>query len=314
MALLSGTASEAVPAAQRVRGPVLLVVNPAARRGAALLGAARAAFARAGVAVDEVRTAAAGHAADVAAARAADYDAVFTLGGDGTAMEVVGALAGSGRRVGILPGGTGNLIARTLGIPLRVGSAVRTLLQGSEARVDLGCLTNGQRFAFAAGVGADAQMIARTPAEWKRRLGVLAYALAASDALLRRRERFAVRATVDGRVYERGATAVMVANFGTVLNRMLTLGPGIRQDDGLLDLCIFSPESTEETLRMMLRLFRADFRSVPYMLWVPGREIRIETDPPQQAQADGELLGAGPLAVRVDPLAARLLVPARFTA
>ncbi|HEU4629708.1 MAG TPA: diacylglycerol kinase family protein [Gemmatimonadaceae bacterium] len=310
MALLS----DAAPAARRVTGPVLLVVNPASRRGAALLDRAHAAFARARVAVDEVRTAAAGHAASVAAARAADYDAVFTLGGDGTAMEVVGALAGSGVRVGILPGGTGNLVARTLGIPLGVGRAVHALLAGSEARVDLGCLASGQRFAFAAGVGADAQMIARTPAEWKRRLGVLAYALAASDELLLRRERFAVRATVDGRVYERSATAVMVANFGTVLNRLLTLGPGIRQDDGVLDVCVFSPESTEETLHMMLRLFRADFRAVPYMLWVPGREIRIETDPPQPAQADGELLGAGPLDVHVDPLAARLLVPTRFAA
>ena len=307
MALLSAGAV----AARRVRGPVLLVVNPASRRGAQLLDAAHRAFARAHVEVDEVRTESAGHAASVVPARAADYDAVFTLGGDGTAMEVVGALAGSGRRVGILPGGTGNLIARTLGIPLQVGRAVRALLHGGEARVDLGCLAAGRRFAFAAGVGADAQMIARTPAPWKRRLGVLAYALAASDGLLLRRQTFAVRATVDGRVFERSAAAVMVANFGTVLNRMFTLGPGIRQDDGLLDLCVFSPESAEQTVRMMLRLFRADFRAVPYMLWVPGREFRIETDPPQPAQADGELLGAGPLAIRVDPLAARLLVPTR---
>jgi YegS/Rv2252/BmrU family lipid kinase len=305
--------SPAAPAAQRVRGPVLLVVNPASRRGARLLDAARAAFADAGVAVDEVRTEAAGHAARVATARAADYDAVFTLGGDGTAMEVVGALAGSGRRIGILPGGTGNLVARTLGVPLQVGRAVRALLPGHESRVDLGRLASGQRFAFAAGLGADAQMIARTPSRWKRRLGVLAYALAASDGLLLRRQRFAVRATVDGRVYERSAAAVMVANFGTVLNRTFTLGPGIRQDDGLLDLCVFSPESAEQTVRMMLRLYRADFRRVPYMLWVPGREFRIETDPPQPAQADGELLGAGPLVVSVDPLAARLLVPPRVT-
>ncbi|HEX5580474.1 MAG TPA: diacylglycerol kinase family protein [Gemmatimonadaceae bacterium] len=295
-----------------VTGPVLLVVNPASRRGGALRREAEAAFAQAGVECEVVTTERAGHAAAVAAERAPEFDAVFTLGGDGTAMEVVGALAGTGRRVGVLPGGTGNLVARTLGVPLGVGRAVNALVRGGEARVDLGRLGDGRRFAFAAGVGVDAHMIANTPPLWKRRIGVLAYALTAGQELLRHRS-FAVRATVDGRVYEREAVAVMVANFGTVLNRLFTLGPGIRQDDGLLDLCIFSPGSADEAVRMAWRLFRGDFSEVPYMFWVPGREIRVETDPPKLTQADGELLAEGPLEVSVEPLAARLLVPWRET-
>ncbi|HEY0971459.1 MAG TPA: diacylglycerol kinase family protein [Gemmatimonadales bacterium] len=294
-----------------VTGPVLLVVNPASRRGGARSREAREAFARVGVECEVVTTERGGHAAAVAAERAAEFDAVFTLGGDGTAMEVVGALAGTGMRVGVLPGGTGNLVARTLGIPLGVGRAVSALVRGGEALVDLGRLPDGRRFAFAAGVGVDANMIANTPPPWKRRIGVLAYALTAGQELLLRHRPFAVRATVDGRVYEREAVAVMVANFGTVLNRLFTLGPGIRQDDGLLDLCIFSPESADEAVRMAWRLFRGDFREVPYMFWVPGREIRVETDPPQLGEADGELLPEGPLEVKVEPLAARLLVPRR---
>ena len=142
-------------------------------------------------------------------------------------------------------------------------------------------------------------MIANTPPPWKRRFGVLAYAVTAGQGVLRHHS-FQVRATVDGRVFERAAAAVMVANFGTVLNRLFTLGPGIRQDDGLLDLCLFSPESAEQAVRITWRLFRGDFRDVPYMLWVQGRHIRVETDPPQLAQADGELLPAGPLDVRVE--------------
>ena len=294
--------------ARPVTGPVLLIVNPASRRGERLWREATEAFRVAGIACDEVATERAGHAADVAAERAAAYDAVFTLGGDGTAMEVVGALANSPHRVGILPGGTGNLIARTLGIPRQVPRAVRLLLRGEEACIDLGVLGDGRRFAFAAGIGIDAQMIARTPRPWKRRLGVLAYAITAGQGLLRHRT-FRVRATVDGRLYEREASAVLVANFGTVLNRMFTLGPGIQRDDGLLDLCVFSPESAEQAVRMTWRLFRGDFRQVPYMLWVPGKEFRIETDPPHVAQADGELLDDAPLQIRVEPLAARLLLP-----
>ena len=308
MAVLTPQPARSAAGPGAVTGPVLLIVNPASRRGQRLWREATEAFQHAGIACDEVATEHAGHAADVAAERAAEYDAVFTLGGDGTAMEVVGALANTGHRVGILPGGTGNLIARTLGIPRQVPRAVRLLLRGNEARIDLGVLGDGRRFAFAAGIGVDAQMIARTPRPWKRRLGVLAYAITAGHGLLQRRT-FRVRATVDGRLYERDATAVLVANFGTVLNRMFTLGPGIQQDDGVLDLCVFSPESAEQTVRMTWRLFRGDFRQVPYMFWVPGREFHIETDPPHVAQADGELLEPTPLDIRVEPRAARILVP-----
>lgn len=307
MALLS---SSHRGAGEPVRGPVLLVVNPASRRGAALGGQVEGVFRARGVPHEVVRTVEGGHAARVALEKGTRFDAVFALGGDGTVMEVVGALAGTGQRVGILPGGTGNLIARTLGIPLDARRAAGALLDGAEAWIDLGRLEGGRCFAFAAGIGVDAQMIAHTPAGSKRRFGVLAYAATAARGVLRQ-ERFLVRATVDGCVYERAASSVMVANFGRVLHGLVTLGPGIREDDGLLDLCIFSPDSRSEAVGTMVRLARRDFSDAPHLLWVQGRDLRVETFPPRLAQADGELLGAVPLAVTVEPLAARLLVPGR---
>jgi YegS/Rv2252/BmrU family lipid kinase len=235
------------------------------------------------------------------------YDAVFTLGGDGTAVEVLAALASSGRPVGILPGGTGNLLARTLGIPLRVRAAVPALLRGDRAEIDLG-VANGRLFAFSAGVGIDVRMIEGAPARLKRRLGVLAYALSAARAVIRRDE-FAVRATVDGIVHQRTASAVMVANFGAVLNDLIRLGPGIESDDGLLDLCVFSPHSFRDAIRVMWKLLRKNFRTDPCMLYVPGRIFRIETDPPRTAQSDGEIIGSTPLDITVAPRAALMLIP-----
>ncbi len=292
---------------------VLLIVNPAARQAAAREADAREAFARAGVACTVARTVRAGHAAELAAARDA-VDAVFTLGGDGTAMEVVGALAHGDTPVGILPGGTGNLMARTLGVPLGVKDAVASLLHGNVARIDLGVVeAEGQaprRFAFAAGVGIDARMIEETPARWKRRLGVLAYALTAARALIAR-DRFAVRVVIDGaEELRRDAAAVMIVNFGAVLGDLFHFGPGIRADDGRLDLCLFSPESVGDAVRVSWRLLRKDFRDDRCVVYRAAREFRIETVPQRAAQADGELLGRTPLVARVDPLAATLLVPA----
>lgn len=259
---------------------------------------------------DVIVTETAGRAGEIARARAGEYHSIFSLGGDGTAMEIVSALAGQNVTcpVGILAGGTGNLLARTLGIPLDVGRAVPALLRGTPVRVDLGRLADGRRFAFAAGVGIDSRMIEGAHASLKRRLGIAAYALAAGQAILQR-ESFRVRATVDGVVHERAAVSVMVANFGAVLNRLITLGPNIRQDDGLLDLCIFSPRTSFDSVRVLWRLYRNDFRSDPCMLHVSGRIFRIETDLPRHAEADGELIGETPLEIHVEPLAATFLVP-----
>ena len=284
------------------------MVNPASRRGARGVEIALEAFRARGITCDVLRTERPGHGGSAAVERAPQYDAVFTLGGDGTAMEVVGALAGTRKPVGILPGGTGNLIARTLGVPLGVKRAVAALLDGELREVDLGRLADGRRFAFAAGVGIDAAMIERTPATLKRRLGVWAYVLSASRAVLRR-ERFAVRVTVDGAMHQREASAVMVANFGAVLNALITLGPRIRHDDGVLDVCVFSPRTFLDAVRVMWRLWRKDFRPDPCMLYLPGREIRVECHPPRLAQADGELIGPTPFDVRVEPRAAHLLAP-----
>jgi diacylglycerol kinase (ATP) len=290
----------------------LLIANPAARRAARLREAAAAAFRRAGVRCDVLLTERPGHAAELARERCHDYDAVFALGGDGTAMEVAGALVGTGVPLGVLPGGTGNLLARAVGIPLDVARAVRALIGGDHRRIDLGRLPDGRFFAVAAGVGIDARMVRDTPGWMKRRLGVVAYAITATRAAVGavlRHDFFRVRLTVDGVVYDRQAAAAMVANFGAVLHDRITFGPGIQSDDGVLDACVYSPRSLRDALRIMWRLLRKDFRSDDCILYCSGRHIRLETDPRHPVQADGELVGVTPLEVVVEPHAALVLVP-----
>jgi YegS/Rv2252/BmrU family lipid kinase len=290
----------------------VVITNPASRRGFRLAEQARESLTARSVECDVVFTERAGHAAELALMHAPHYDVVFTLGGDGTVMEVASALAGSSTPIGVLAGGTGNLLARALGIPLSVRRAVPALLDGGEQLIDLGRFDSGRRFAIAAGVGIDAAMVAETPAWLKRRLGVVAYAMMAARAAIRsvvRREFFLARVVIDGTAHERSAAAVMVANFGAVLGRRITLGPGIRTDDGVLDVCIFSPSTIRDALRIMGRLLRRNFASDPCMLYVRGRDVRVETTPSLPWQADGELMGTTPFHVVAEPLAARLLVP-----
>lgn len=266
------------------------------------------AFAAAGVECRMMLTEAPGHAAIIAKTHASKYDAVFTLGGDGTVMEVLSALAHQGPPVGVLAGGTANVVARTLRIPLNPARAVPLLLAGDEATMDLGRLGDGRRFAIGVGVGLDATMISEAPDRLKRRFGFMAYVLGGYKAVLRN-QKFHLRLTVDGVVYERTASAILVANFGAVLNNLVAFGDGIVHDDGLLNACVFSPDSLWDAMRILWRMVRKDFRADPCLFYKSGREFTVETTPPMVAQADGELLPDTPLSVSVDPLAGCLLIP-----
>lgn len=287
---------------------VMLIVNPASRRGARVRTRALKAFADAGVDCDEMVTRSPGHAAILARTHAHKYEAVFTLGGDGTVMEVLGALAHHGPPVGILAGGTANVVARSLGIPLNPRKAVPRLLDGDEAKMDLGRLGDGRRFAIGMGVGLDATMIEQAPAKLKKRLGFFAYVIGGWKAVLQNRK-FRLTLTVDGVRYELSASAILIANFGAVLNDLVWFGDGILRDDGKLDACVFSPRNIRDAVRIFYRMVRKDFSPDPCIFYKSGREFRIETDPTMPGQADGELLTGTPLNVTVDPLAGRLLIP-----
>ena len=289
---------------------VLLIVNPASRRGAKLREKATDAFKKAEVAFDVMLTESPGHGAQLAAAHGPAYDAVFTLGGDGTAIEVIGALAHVGPPVGILPGGTANVVARTLGTPARISKAVQALLAGDEARIDLGVLQTGHRFAIGMGVGLDATMIANAPGPLKRRMGFFAYVIGALRAFARL-EKFTVSLTVDGETRIMRASAVLVANFGAVMNNLIAFGDGIHRDDGVLNACVYSPNNVIDAARILYKMTRKKFTPDPAIYYKSGTTFVIETDPPRMGQADGELIGTGPFTVTVEPLAARVLVPRR---
>jgi YegS/Rv2252/BmrU family lipid kinase len=285
---------------------VLLIVNPTSRRGGRYRAAAREAFAASGVRCTEVLTERGGHAADLARDGAASSDAVFVLGGDGTLMEVAGALAHSGMPIGALPGGTGNLMAGALGVPHNVRRAVGYLLSGSARRFDLGCLSGKRYFVFAAGIGLDVEMVSRTSLLHKRHLGVSGYILATARAALRVPS-FQLEAEVDGVAVRGRAVLALAANAGSILGGRFQVGPDVRPDDGMLDLCVFAPRTVGDLFAIVWRVWRKDFRPDARMRFVRGRAIRLASSPRQPVEADGELVGETPVMITVEPGAATFL-------
>ena len=289
-----------------------LLVNPVARGAARAEEGVRRAFAAAGISPTVERTRAPGDGVRAARELAPHHDRFFVLGGDGTVMEAATGLAeaGSPAAIAILPGGTGNQLARALSIPLNPARAVPVLLAGDERCIDVALLNGRRRVGIGVGAGLDAAMIAGAVGRLKRTLGAASYVVSATRAALRPR-RFAVRAEVDGRVIEREASVAMVLNLGNIFSGLLELAPGVSLTDGLLDLVIVDARHLGDALafsvqELLLRWRHAD----PRWTFARGRVVSLgPLDAETPCQADGDLIPDRILSLQVLPGAGRVVVP-----
>ena len=268
----------------------------------------------AGVRVQVAETTAPRHATAIVrerlTAEAGMFDAVLTVGGDGTAMEVATALADfpDAPPLGIIAQGTANILARALGLPMNPTRAIRAMRDAHSVAIDMGQVKDGPAFAIGLGIGLDVAMIRGASPMLKRHIGWLAYGLSALVAGLRL-ERFHASITVDGVTHEVETSSVLVANIGSVLGGLLRFGDQIGHQDGVLDVCVYSPRTHLDALRILWRMLRGGVDADRHVRILRGRNIRVETDPPRPMQADGELLGYTPVEMCVTPKAVRVLVP-----
>src|SRR5918911_419642 len=174
-----------------------------------------------------------GQARDAARAGAA---LVVVAGGDGTVRAAVQGLAHTGVPLGILPYGTGNLLARNLGIPQEEDAALDVALTGADRTIDLGRLEDGTAFAVMAGTGFDARMMREAPEGLKNVLGWPAYIVGGARGLRRSRVHVRVRLDEDERRDDVVRT-VLVGNVGR-LQAGLQLLPDAAPDDGALDVAL----------------------------------------------------------------------------
>jgi diacylglycerol kinase (ATP) len=294
----------------------LLIANPAAARtGRNAVDTVANTLREAGWEVEVLATGGPGDARQLAEYGVqAGVDVVTVFGGDGTTMQAAAALVGTEVALGVIPGGTGNLLAGNLRIPASPARAARALLSAQPRTFDLGRMerpTGFQYFAVACGAGYDAQVMAATLSEQKRRWGMAAY-VATSLRLIADIQSTLHVITIDGVEYEAHAAMVLVANCGEVIPPLVRLGPGITPDDGLLDVVVMRADNFPQSLRAVWDLLRVSpGTSSPgtFVGHARGREVRVESERPQPVQLDGEPGGQTPFTATVVPGAIRILVP-----
>ncbi|MDQ4491020.1 diacylglycerol kinase family protein [Sinomonas sp. ASV486] len=283
-----------------------LAVNPAAHAG---LGDARAReaatlFRARGAAVTELRRET---ALELAAAVAADLsgpDAVVVVGGDGAVNLVANVLAGTGVPLGVVPAGTGNDVARLLGVPLDsvagAVSAVLAALDGAPRLLDLGRIDwpDGQRhYVAVASAGFDARVNERANT-WRWPRGQSRYTLAVLRELVSFRP-IPFELTVDGVGRRQRAMLVSVAN-GPSLGGGMRIAPGARADDGLLDLFVVRPLSIPAFLAVFPKVFRGEHVGHPAVELSTVRSVSIG-GPGVVVYADGERVTDVPVTISVVP-------------
>jgi len=241
----------------------------------------------------------------------AGADVVIAAGGDGTVRCVAEVLAGTGTPLGLVPLGTGNLLARNLGLDVAdAEGAAKAALLGQERKIDVvRSVRDGgseQTFLVMAGLGFDASIMASTDSDLKDKVGWLAYV----DAAIRNLSGKPVKAkiSVDGKpVASRRVRSVMVGNCGRIQGGV-EIFPGAAIDDGILDLMVVAPGKLGwlGVLAGVIGKGRSKDTSVEYFR---GTSVDVSLEHADDFQLDGDHDGKGArLSVRVDPGALRVRV------
>jgi diacylglycerol kinase family enzyme len=269
-----------------------LIVNPFASAVTEVRLAAVERELRSHVELTVVQTERPQHATELARALG-DVDAIFVFGGDGLLNEVLNGIRPE-PAVGVLPGGGKNVTARALGVPLDPLEAARALPGAPERRISLG-RANGRRFAFAAGIGFDAELVRRVDARGRRsdgrRPGDLAFTWEAAKLLAQRRGRFEPALEIVG--LGRAAFA-LVANahpYSYAGNRALRIAPDARFELGL-DVIAPRRLTPRGIPRFVTYAFRGGSEQANDVLSAHDLDrIEIRCDRPLPLQVDGEDLG-----------------------
>jgi diacylglycerol kinase (ATP) len=251
----------------------------------------------------------AGHARELTrAAVARGARLVMAWGGDGTINEVASTLAFGEIPLGIVPAGSGNGLARQLGISRQPADAIRQAIAAEPHRIDVGEL--GDRFFVnIAGLGFDAHVAARFNESGRRRRGLLTYALVTASSLITYRPSEYVITTADSRVRVRAVivTAANSAEFGNGA----CIAPGARVDDGLLDLVVVEEHSRLQTIASLPRLFNGTVGGAPGCSIRRVTRATFESERPMTFHVDGEPAAGGTsLLLRIHPGALYVCVKA----
>ena len=243
-------------------------------------------------------------------------DLVLVAGGDGTINEATNGLVGSNTILGIVPVGTGNILAHQMHMPIlspvppyQVSEVAESLLKSRVQRVDAGVI-NGRYFVCWAGAGLDAEIAAQLEprTRYAKRLRTLPYIIAAFSVASWFKG-FRTRVAVEGRAFNTRALLIVATNI-QLYAAFFTIARHAYMDDGLLDIFIFKGLGLGYVLRHFLHMLIGQRHlHDPAVIQVLTRQIQLETVPRVAVHLDGDPFGETPAIIGLEAGALRFLTP-----
>lgn len=248
----------------------------------------------------------AGHATEIAKdAIERGFDIVVASGGDGTVNEVACAMVNTGIPMGILPAGSGNGLARCLGISMSYALALRTIIRGNTKLMDVATV-NDMLYTSIAGIGFDAHVAQKFSETFIR--GMISY----MRIILKEFSAYkpmTYKLTIDGKSMEKHALMIIFANSNQ-FGFNTRIAPEAKVDDGLLDICVFKKMPVSQLLNVGYHMMRGTPAKSGYAEYFKGKEITIENITDSWMNIDGEPKMIDiPININIKPLALCVIVP-----
>lgn len=247
-----------------------------------------------------------GNCSDIIRAYAKKIDFVIVGGGDGTLNAAAPGLVETGLALGVLPLGTANDFARTLGIPKDIKQAVEIIAAGHLRNIDLGDV-NGHLFFNVSSIGFSAALARGLSAKSKKRWGTLGYALAAFK-LLKQSRPFRAEIEHDG-VKERVRTVQVSVGNGRFYGGGMTVQHSAAPDDGRLDVYSLEVSHWWEMIALIPFMRRGTHGRWRNVRTFSGRHLSLHTAKPHDINADGELIGKTPAIFNIREKAIQVFAP-----
>lgn len=226
-------------------------------------------------------------------------------GGDGTLSSVVDHLAYEDIVLGVVPLGTGNGFARSLGIPMDLEGTIDVICKGRVREIDLG-VVNGDYFANIISIGFNAHVVDGTPGYLKKALGVLAYAISGLKEIFQNRP-FACDLFSDGKKLAITTRQIIVANGA--FYGISKVSKKARLDDGQLIVCALDSTRKGDIVKFWWALLRGDLPSHEAVHLFNATNILCHASPPKAVDVDGEITFKTPISVSVAPKALLVMAP-----
>ncbi len=288
---------------------ILLIINRHSRSGQTDLAAAQAKLRQAGFTVEMVFPGSKRSITELIHDYRHNCDRIIIGGGDGTLNAAAEALLASNLPLGILPLGTANDLARTLGIPLDPIAACEVISEGKLHWIDLGCV-NGHYFFNVAHIGFGVTLAHQLSAEIKKRWGILGYARSAFAAL-RDRSSFRAEMLTNGRKHKTRCSQITVGN-GRHFGGGLAVAHDARIDDHTLHVWSLEPLHLWELIALAPALLRGRHLEHRRVWHRRVQSIEIHTRKPMPVNADGEPVTHTPAKFHLLPSALAVYVPTNY--